>query len=274
MMGIDFGPGFHARAERPVDIDAYDQYIGRWSRLFVPVLLAAVEVTVRDHVLDVATGPGESAAMALSVVGGAGLVVGADISRTMVDVAWLRLKHLSFLPVATDGQALPFKDGCFDAVVCPLGLQFFPDPARGLSKFRRVLRTGKRAAVCVPSTADRIPMWGALSDTLSYYFPDQRDALHLTFALADAERLEHMFATAGFSDVLVKRETRRGVIDSFDDYWATIEAAVGMMPQAYRALPEPKRRSVRQEVEVRLSEFVSQRGIDMSVEMLIAAGRL
>ena len=272
-MGIDFGPGFHAPAERPVDIDAYDQYIGRWSRLFVPALMAAAQVSVGDYVLDVATGSGEAAAMALSVVGDTGLVVGADISRTMVEAARLRLKRLPFLSVATDGQALPFKDGNFDAVVCQLGLQFFPDPVRGLSEFRRILRTGKRAAVCVPSTANRIPMWGALSDTLSYYFPDQRNALHLTFALADAERLEHMFVTAGFSDVLVKRETRRGVIDSFDDYWATIEAAVGMMPQAYRALPEPKRRSVRQEVEVRLAEFVSQRGIEMSVEMLIASGR-
>ena len=271
-MGIDFGPGFHAPAERPVDVDTYDQYIGRWSRLFVPTLLAAAEVSVGDHVLDVATGPGEAAAMALSV-GGAGLVVGADISRTMVDAARIRLEGLSFMPVVTDGQALPFKDGCFDAVVCQLGLQFFPDPVRGLSEFRRVLRTGKRAAVCVPSTADRIPMWGALSDTLSYYFADQRDALHLTFTLADAERLEHMFATAGFSDVLVKRETRRGVVDSFDDYWATIEAGVGMMPQAYRALPEPKRRSVRQEVGARLSEFVSLRGIEMPVEMLIVTGR-
>jgi ubiquinone/menaquinone biosynthesis C-methylase UbiE len=272
-MGIDFGPGFHAPAERPVDIDAYDQYIGRWSRLFVPALLAAAEVSVGDYVLDVATGPGEAAAMALSVVGRAGLVVGVDISRTMVEAARLRLKPLPFLPVVTDGQALPFKDGSFDAVVCQLGLQFFSDPARGLSEFRRVLRPGKRVAVCVPSTADRIPMWGPLSDTLSNYFPDQRDALHLTFALADAERLEHMFATAGFSDVLVKRETRRGVIGSFDDYWATIEAAVGMMPQAYRALSGPDRRSVRQEVEARLSEFVSARGIEMPIEMLIASGR-
>ena len=273
-MEIDFGPGFHAPAKRPVDTDAYERYIGRWSRLFVPALLAAAEVSMGDYVLDVATGSGEAAAMALSVVGDTGLVVGADISRTMVEAARLRLKRLPFLSVATDGQALPFKDGNFDAVVCQLGLQFFPDPVRGLSEFRRILRTGKRAAVCVPSTANRIPMWGALSDTLSYYFPDQRNALHLTFALADAERLEHMFATAGFSDVLVKRETRRGVIDSFDDYWATIEAAVGMMPQAYRALPEPKRRSVRQEVEVRLAEFVSTRGIEMPIEMLIAAGRL
>jgi hypothetical protein len=53
-MEIDFGPGFHAPAGRPVDTDAYERYIGRWSRLFVPALLAAAEVTVDDHVLDVA----------------------------------------------------------------------------------------------------------------------------------------------------------------------------------------------------------------------------
>ena len=40
-MEIDFGPGFHAPAGRPVDTDAYERYIGRWSRLFVPALLAA-----------------------------------------------------------------------------------------------------------------------------------------------------------------------------------------------------------------------------------------
>jgi hypothetical protein len=30
-----------------------------------------------------------------------------------------------------DGQALSFADGTFDAVLCGLGLMFFPDPARG-----------------------------------------------------------------------------------------------------------------------------------------------
>jgi ubiquinone/menaquinone biosynthesis C-methylase UbiE len=50
-----------------------------------------------------------------------------------------------------DGQALPFADATFDAVLCQLGLMFFPDPARGLAEFRRVLRPRRRAAVCVIS---------------------------------------------------------------------------------------------------------------------------
>jgi ubiquinone/menaquinone biosynthesis C-methylase UbiE len=71
-----------------------------------------------------------------------------------------RLNDPSFCAVAADGQALPFDDASFDAVVCQLGLQFFPNPVRGLTEFRRVLRNGRRAAVCVVSTAERAPMWG------------------------------------------------------------------------------------------------------------------
>ncbi len=270
---VNFGSGLHTAAGRPVDDSAYYQSIGRWSRLFVPAVLAAAEVADGDRVLDVATGPGEAALVALTVVKPAGLVIGADISPAMLTAARARLGEEAFRPVATDGQALSFRDGSFDAVVCQLGLQFFPDPTRGLAEFRRVLRVGGCTAVCVISTPDRAPMWGVLADTLSHHLPDQRDALHLGFALADPERLEHLFKMAGFRDVRVKRETRQGTIESFDAYWAPIEAGTGQIPQAYRALPESNRRAVREEVEARLAAFESGGRLVMSVEMLIGAGR-
>ncbi len=61
-MSVSFGPGFHAAPGRAIDPLAYERYIGRWSRLFVPAVLAAAEVTGGDRVLDVATGTGEAAA--------------------------------------------------------------------------------------------------------------------------------------------------------------------------------------------------------------------
>src|SRR5919198_598856 len=229
---VHFGAGLHAAAGRPVDALAYEQYLGRWSRLFVPAVLAAAEVASGDRVLDVATGPGEAALIAMSKVTPAGRVIGADISPAMLTAARARLGEGAFQPVAMDGQALAFRDGSFDAVVCQLGLQFFPDPARGLTEFRRVLRAGRCAAVCVISTPERAPMWGVLADTLSRHLPDQRTALHLGFALADTERLAHLFSMTGFRDVQVKRETRQGTIESFDAYWAPIEAGTGQIPQA------------------------------------------
>jgi hypothetical protein len=35
---VNFGSGLHAAAGRPVDASAYERYIGRWSRLFVPAV--------------------------------------------------------------------------------------------------------------------------------------------------------------------------------------------------------------------------------------------
>ncbi len=273
MMNTNFGPGLHVAAGRAVDTSAYDRYIGRWSRLFVPAVLAAAEVGPGCRVLDICTGTGEAALMTLPIVGASGLVIGADISPAMLEGARDRLDEPSFWPVAADGQALPFRDGSFDAVTCQLGLQFFPDPALGLMEFKRVLRIGGCAAACVVSTPDRAPMWGILADALSRFIPEQRNILHLSFALADPKRLEDMLADAGFRDIRVEQEKREDVVESFDDYWNPIEAGIGSIPQAYLALSQADRRSVREEVRERLSQFESNGRLFMSIEMLIGRGR-
>jgi SAM-dependent methyltransferase len=272
-MQMDWGSGLHITAGRRVNSSAYERYIGRWSHPFVPAVLTEAEVAVGHRVLDVATGPGEAAAMALSRVGPSGLVIGADISPVMLDAAGARFVGQRFRSAATDGQALAFLDASFDSVICQLGLMFFPDPARGLEEFRRVLRPGRRAAVCVISTPERAPMWGVLAETLSRYLPDQREVLHLSFALADPGRLERLFSVAGFRDVSVRRETREGALESFDDYWSPIEEGIGLMPQAYQTLSEATRHAVRHEVRAGLSPFETDGRLVMSVEMLIAAGR-
>lgn len=212
--------------------------------------------------------------MALPIVGTEGFVVGADISPAMLASARTRLFVPSFLPVAADGQALPFRDASFDAVVCQLGLQFFPDPAQGLGEFRRVLRKGGRLAVCVISTADRAPMWGNLADVLSRFLPESRNVLFLSFALHDPIRLEAMLVGAGFREVRVERTTREDSFESFADYWEPIEAGVGSIPQTYLRLVAADRRAVREEVRLRLSQFELNGKLRMSVEMLIGSGRV
>jgi SAM-dependent methyltransferase len=177
--------------------------------------------------------------------------------------------------VNADGQALPFKDGTFDALVCQLGLQFFPSPAAGLSEFRRVVRADGMVAICVNTTPDRLPMWGNLADAMAQYLTDnQREVLATNWSLSDPRRLEALFRDAGFQDIRVEQVRREGTVDGFDDYWAPIEEGVGQMPQAYLALSETDRRSVREEVRARLARYVSPDGkLTMAVEILIGSGR-
>jgi hypothetical protein len=116
-------------------------------------------------------------------------------------------------------------------------------------------------------------MFGVRADVLSRFVPEQRDLLHLSFALSDANRLERMFVIAGFHEVRVERVQREDAIASYDEYWAPIETGMGSLPQIYVSLSEADRRTVREAVNSRLSAFLSNGRLVMPVEMLIAAGR-
>lgn len=117
----------------------YDRSTGRWSRLYIPALLAAGHIGASEWVLDVATGTGEAALMIGSLVGPSGRVFGVDVSLPMLRVAQGRVAGESVTIVAMDGQALACRDEAFDAVVCQLGLMFFPDALTGLREFWRAL---------------------------------------------------------------------------------------------------------------------------------------
>jgi len=86
----------------------------------------------RECVLNIATGTGLSVEAALAAVGPTGDVTAVDISPAMVAKARERLGDAPNVSLSVaDGQALPFPDESFDAVLCNLGLMFFPDPVRG-----------------------------------------------------------------------------------------------------------------------------------------------
>src|SRR5262249_54951681 len=141
------------------------------------------------------------------------------------------------------------------------------------SEFRRVLRPARRAAICVISTPEKAPMWGVLAQALTRQLPARREALRLSFSLADSQRLEAMLGKAGFRDIRVAREKRSGDVGSFEEYWSGIEAGTGQQPLIYASLPEPQRRVVRQEVRAGLSKFEVDGRLELSVEMLIASGQ-
>ena len=253
---------------------AYDRFTGRWSLAFRSSLLAAAQVTVGQTVLDVAAGTGLLAEMTASRVGPSGRVIATDISLPMLRATQGRIAGLSATVVAMDGQALACRDGSFDAVLCQLGLMFFPDVERGLRELRRVLRRRGRLAVQVWSSPDRVPYLGVLADALSGHFEDRRDLLYLQCALADPARLRQLLGAAGFRDVSVVAESRELAFDSFDDYWSGVEAGAGRLGQFYLQLPDDRRRAVRAEVSRRLARFESAGRLVLSAEALIGAGRV
>jgi ubiquinone/menaquinone biosynthesis C-methylase UbiE len=252
---------------------AYDRLTGRWSRLYVPSLVAAAGVAGGHSVLDVAAGTGEATVGLASQVGAAGLVTAVDLSLPMLRVATGKLAACRVRVAVMDGQRLACRPQSFDAVVCQLGLMFFAEPLRGLQEFRRVLRPGGRVALQVWSRPDRVPYWGFLADALSRHLPPaQQDALYLPSRLADADGLGKLLTEAGFDEVSVTPERRHLAFEAFEEYWEPIEAGGARLGQFYLGLSESRRRAVRKEVKERMTPFESGGRLVLETEALIGQG--
>jgi SAM-dependent methyltransferase len=103
-----------------------------------------------DGVLDVGCGTGNFTRDFGRSVGPDGLVVGLDVSQTMLaravrDTAAAGLEQVAY--VRGDAADAPFLNASFDAVCCFAALNLFADPYAALDSFTRVLTPGGRLAI-------------------------------------------------------------------------------------------------------------------------------
>jgi len=247
----------------------YDRAFAHVTAHFMPFLLRAAHIAPGMHVLDIATGTGLSAEAALAAVGPTGYVMAADVSPAMAEKARERLCNVPNASVAVeDGQALSFAECSFDAVLCNLGLMFFPNPVLGLSEFRRVLRPEGRVAVSVNTVVER-SYNHQINMIIARHLPGLAEAVTRTFTLGDASRLRSLFNAAGFTDIETHTVRHTFVMSSFDDYYSPFERGGASTGQALAALPEEIRRAVREEVRRDLADS----GGPIEAEYRIASAR-
>jgi len=263
--------------EPPVTFDrvaaVYDDFMGRWTRLYLPALLRAAALEPGQRVLDLATGTGEAALMAADTVGSTIRIVGVDVSLPMLRGARAKLGARPIGLAAMDGQVLACRDAAFDAVVCQLGLMFFPDPLAALRECRRVLRPGGCLAALVWATADRVPWFGILGEEAARHLSGRRAEIFQGVSLGDAERLARLFEDAGFHDVRLTTEKQSFVFDSFDTYWSHVESGAIRLGLMLRELPDDTRNAVRDEMRRRMASFQTRGRLELPTDARLASGR-
>ncbi len=250
---------------------AYDRFMGRWSRLFVPSLVDAVRIARGDRVLDLAAGTG-AAALVVTEAAPETRVVAVDFSAPMLRTARANAAGRRIAVAVMDGQRLACRSESFDAALCMLALMFFPDPARGAAEVRRVLRRGGRAAVCVWGSIERAPFPGILLDVLAHHAPAHRAELLSSFTLADPDRLRGALTSGGFAHVEVTPVTRHVVFEGFDDFWEPLAAGGARASQILLAMPDEQRAAACADMRARMARFDRGGRISLEVETLVGVG--
>jgi SAM-dependent methyltransferase len=232
--------------------EAYEPYVGRWSRPVAGEFLAWLDLPRGARWLDVGCGTG---VLTQSILAHAAPreVLALDRSPGFVAYARAQVDDARASFGEGDAQALPVADGACDAAVSGLVLNFVAQPDTALREMKRVLRRGGVAAVYVWDYAGEMQLMRRFWDAAAAIDPAAR-ALDegVRFPLCKPEPLRALFAAAGFDSIESRAIDVPTVFRDFDDYWQPFLGGQGPAPGYCCALPADRRDALRERLRASL----------------------
>ncbi|WP_406293758.1 class I SAM-dependent methyltransferase [Embleya sp. NBC_00888] len=225
--------------------DAYERYMGRWSRAVAAEFVAWLDADAGLRWVDAGCGTG---ALTATVVDRCRprWVLGLDRSAGFVARARAAVPAPAGFVVA-DALALPVRDAACDVLVGGLVLNFLPAPDTAVLEATRVVRPGGLVAGYVWDYAEGMGLlrwfWGAAGavDPVAARWDEGR-----RFTVCRPDRLRALWSAAGLVDVsVVPIEVVTGFAD-FDDLWEPFLAGQGPAPGYVAALSPPARDRLRE----------------------------
>jgi SAM-dependent methyltransferase len=205
-----------ARQIRFDDGAAYEEFMGKWSRIAGDAFLRWLDPAPGWRWVDVGCGNGAFTEMLVERCAPVA-VAGIDPSAEQVAYARQRLGGDSVRIDVGDAMALPYADAGFDAAVMALVIFFVPDPEKSVAEMVRVVRPGGSVSTYA---------WDILGGGFPYASLQEEMARLATPPLwppsVEASRMETMrslWAGAG----LTRIETREIIVErtfaDFDSFW-------------------------------------------------------
>ena len=205
-----------------VAADAYDRFMGRYSRLLAPQMADLAGVRSGQRALDVGCGPG---ALTAELVARLGAVAVAAVDPSQSFVAAARARNPGADIRQASAEQLPFQDETFDAVLAQLVVHFMTDPVAGLTEMARVTRRGGVVAACVWDFAGGQGPLGTFWRAAHDLDPDVHDESGL--AGAREGHLAEIFTAAGLHDIEETTLSASMEHPSFGEWWEPFTRGVG-----------------------------------------------
>jgi SAM-dependent methyltransferase len=245
--------------------DAYDRFMGHYSRGLAPAFADFAGVQEGLSALDVGCGSGvltEELARRL----GAAKVAGVDPSPLLAACA-------ERVPGAERRQGkaedLPWPDDTFDAALAQLVIHFMDDPAAGVGEMARVTRPGGVVAACSWDFAGGMEM-------LRVYWEAARsldsELVGESGSFGSLEDLDALWRDLGLEDVHAGPLEVSASYGDFDELWDSFLLGVGPAGEYAASLPSERRAALRDEYHHRLGAPTG--GFTLAARSSAARGRV
>lgn len=232
--------------------DAYEPYVGRWSRLVAREFLGWLAVPARNRWLDLGCGTGALTAAILAQAD-PDVAVGLDASAGYVRFARSRVNDPRARFVVGDAGNLPFAADSVGATVSGLVLNFMPDPQAMVGEMVRVTASGGTVAVYVWDYAGEMQMMRVFWDAAKRLDPHAADLDEgRRFPLCRPQPLRELFTTIGLAGVDVRSIGITTIFRDFDDYWTPFLGGQGPAPGYVQSLSREQMAELRELLRTRL----------------------
>ncbi|MFC4640317.1 class I SAM-dependent methyltransferase [Deinococcus hohokamensis] len=230
--------------------EAYEQYMGRWSRAVAPLFLSWLAPAPNGRWLDLGCGTGalsEHIAQSAQPV----KLQGVDTSAAFLQVAAQRVPQANFQVGDAADTGLP--SGTFDYVVSGLLLNFAGDPQQALHEMARLMGPDGRVALYVWDYAGQMQIMrrffdaARIIDPAAAAFDDGVNA-----PICRPEPLREAFKAAGMSEVEVTALDIPAAFEGFEAYWSPFLGGTGSAPKYVAGLDSETRERIREAVRAAL----------------------
>jgi ubiquinone/menaquinone biosynthesis C-methylase UbiE len=195
---------------------AYEQMMGKWSRIAGDVFLDWLELPAGLRCIDIGCGNGAFTELMVQRC--------APAEAHGVDPAPAQLAFARSRPAGRfaqfhegDAMALPFPDNRFDAAMMALVIFFVPQPIKGVAEMARVVKPGG----IVSSYAWDVPGGGFPMEPIRQQMramnikpmgPPQEDASRMSV-------LTDLWRDAGLQDIQTREIVVERTFQNFDEFW-------------------------------------------------------
>ncbi len=252
--------------------EAYEAYVGRWSRRIAPEFIRWLDVPTGSRWLDVGCGTGVLSETILRETVPAS-IRGVDLSAAHVTFAREHIQDPRAQFEVGDAHVLPVESAAYDAVVSGLVLNFIPDPDKGLAEMARAATSGGIIAAYVWDYADGMQMMRYFWSTASALHPDAPGADEgRRFTICKPEPLAALFRRGGLAQVETRSIDIPTHFQNFDDYWTPFLSGQAPAPKYVLSLDEASRAEFREALRARLP-LSADGSIELTARVWAVRGR-